>query len=78
MNPILIAQLLVTFGPPAITLIDDLIKKIETKGDVTAAEWQTISTDVRRTAKDRMLVTLQTAGIDPTSPQGVAMLAAAS
>lgn len=78
MSAALIIQLLATFGPSAIKLIDDLIGKIETKGDVTAAEWQTISAAVRQTAKDRMLVTLQTAGIDPTSPMGVALIAAAS
>lgn len=78
MSAALIIQLLATFGPSAIKLIDDLIVKIETKGDVTAAEWQTISAAVRQTAKDRMLTVLNSAGIDPTSPQGLAMLAAAS
>lgn len=78
MNPVLIAQLLATFGPPAITLIDGLIKKIETKGDVTSAEWDTLSEEVRQTGKDRMLLVLKTAGIDPTSAQGIALLSAAS
>lgn len=73
-----IAQLLATFGPPAIQLIDDLIVRIEAKGDVTVTEWQTLSTAVRQTAKDRMLVVLKNANIDPASPQGVALLAAAS
>lgn len=78
MTPALIAQLLATFGPPAIQLIDELFVKIETKGDVTSTEWQTLSASVRQTGKDRMLVVLKTAGIDPASPQGVALLAAAS
>ncbi len=78
MDPILIAQLLATFGPPAVTLIDGLIKKVEAKGDVSSDEWTTLSSDVRQTAKDRMLVVLKAANIDPTSPQGVALLAAAS
>lgn len=74
----LIAQLLAAFGPSAINLIDTLIKKIESKGDVTVAEWDTLSADVRQTGKDRMLKTLQIANIDPASPQGLALLAAAS
>lgn len=78
MSPILIVQLLTTFGPSAITLIDGLINKIETKGDVSAAEWATLSASTRQTARDRMLLTLTTAGIDPASPQGVALLAAAA
>ncbi len=78
MSAALIISLLTTFGPSAITLIDGLIQKIETKGDVTAAEWANLSASVRQTGKDRMLIVLQTAGIDPASPQGVALLAAAS
>lgn len=78
MDPLTIATLLETFGPPAIGLIDNLITKIETKGNVTAAEWATISADVRQTGKDRMLKVLQTANIDPASSQGLALLAAAS
>lgn len=78
MSAALIAQLLATFGPSAISLIDSLITKIETKGEVTAAEWATLTADVRQTGKDRMLVVLKTAGIDPASAQGAALLAAAS
>lgn len=74
----LILQLLTTFGPSAITLIDGLIKKIEAKGDVTADEWTTLSADVRVTSKDVMLAALKQAGIDAASPQGIALLAAAS
>lgn len=78
MNPALIAQLLATFGPSAISLIDGLIKKIETKGDVTAEEWEVLSADVRVSSKDVMLEALKQAGIDPASPQGIALLTAAS
>ena len=78
MSPVLIAQLLATFGPSAITLIDTLITKIQANGEVTAAEWTSLSAAVRQTAKDRMAVALQTAGIDAASPQGIAMLGAAS
>lgn len=78
MSAALIAQLLATFGPSAVQLIDQLIVKIETKGDVTVDEWKTMRVAAQQTAKDRMLLQLQAAGIDPTSAQGVAMLAAAS
>lgn len=78
MSAALIAQLLATFGPSAIALIDGLIKKIEAKGDVTADEWTTLTADVRVTSKDVMLKALATAGVDPTSQQGIALLAAAS
>lgn len=78
MSAALIAQLLATFGPSAIQLIDGLIKKIETKGDVTADEWTILSKDVRVTSSDVMLNALKQTGINPASPQGVALLAAAS
>jgi len=74
----LIVQLLVAFGPSAIQLVDQLIAKWESNGAVTAAEWTTLRQAATQTAKDRMLLQLQTAGIDPASPQGVALLAAAS
>lgn len=78
MNAALIAQLLATFGPSAIGLIDTLITKIQTKGEVSAAEWVALSADLRRTGKDIMLAALAQAGIDPNSTQGQALLAAAS
>ena len=78
MSAALIAQLLATFGPSAITLINTLITKIEANGSVTAAEWATLSASVTQTAKQRMQLALSEAGIDPTSPQGVALLNAAS
>ncbi len=78
MNPILIVQLLTTFGPSAISLIDGLIKKIESKGDVSSSEWTTLSADVRVTSKDIMLNALKQAGIDTSSPQGSTLLAAVS
>jgi hypothetical protein len=74
----LIAQLLATFGPSAVQLIDSLITKIEANGTVTADEWTTLRTSALQTAKDRMLGQLKAAGIDPASPQGVALLAAAA
>ena len=73
-----ILMLINTFGPGAITLIDGLIAKIEAKGTVSSTEWITLSAGVRLSAKDVMAGVLQKAGIDPASPQGVALLAAAS
>ncbi len=78
MSAAAIIQLLVTFGPSAIQLIDTLITKVQTKGDVSAAEWAALSSDLRRTAKDRMAAQLQAAGIALDSPQAIALLAAAS
>lgn len=74
----LIVQLLATFGPSAVSLIDKLVAKWETNGTVTAAEWAELRSMATQTAKDRMLIQLQAAGIDPASAQGQALLAAAS
>jgi sensor domain CHASE-containing protein len=71
----LIITLLTTFGPSAVQLITSLINKWETNGTVTAAEWATLSASLTQTAKDRMKLQLTAAGIDPASPQGVALLA---
>ncbi len=78
MSAALIIQLLETFGPSAIKLIDGLILKFETKGDVTAAEWASLRADGSQTAKDRMIAMLNQAGIDLNSEQGKAFIAAAS
>lgn len=78
MSPVIIAQLLATFGPSAIGLINTLIQKFETNGVVTAAEWATLSASISQTAKQRMMFALQQAGVDPTSAQGVALLNATS
>lgn len=71
----LIITLLTTLGPPAVQLITALIAKWETNGAVTSAEWSTLSAALAQTAKDRMKLQLTAAGIDPSSPQGVALLA---
>lgn len=74
----LIVQLLATFGPSAVALIDKLIAKWETNGAVTAQEWAELRQLATQSAKDRMTAQLQAAGIDPASAQGQALLAAAS
>lgn len=73
-----IVSLLTTFGPSAITLIEGLIKKAETGGTMSSAEWETLTASLQVKGKDLMLSTLQKLNIDPASAQGVALLAAAS
>lgn len=69
MSAALIANLLATFGPSAVQLIDTLIVKIEQKGDVTAAEWQQMSADARRSASDILKTRIAAAGLDPNDPK---------
>jgi sensor domain CHASE-containing protein len=71
----LVVALLTAFGPSAAELIKELISKWETNGTVSSAEWAALSASLTQTAKDRMKLQLIAAGIDPASPQGVAMLA---
>jgi len=71
-----IISLLVTYGPSAISLISTLISKAEASGNVTAAEWTALTAQLSLTAQDHMLAQLKAAGIDPASPNGVALLAA--
>jgi len=71
----LIIQLIATFGPAAVTLIDTLITKYQTNGVVTADEWATLSASLKLSAADHMKAQLLAAGIDPSSPQAVALLA---
>lgn len=73
-----IAQLLVTFGPGAITLIDTLITKIEQKGDVSSAEWAQMSADARRSAKDILATRVAAAGLDINDPKVQALLSMSS
>lgn len=76
MSAVTIAALIDTFGPDAIKLIDGLIVKIETKGDVSAAEWAALRSSGTQTPKDRMTAMLQQAGVALDSQQAVALLAA--
>lgn len=71
-----IAALIETLGPEAIKLVDGLIVKIETKGDVSAAEWAALRASGTQTAKDRMTAMLQQAGVALDSEQGKALLSA--
>lgn len=69
-----IISLLTTFGPPAVNLITTLISKWETNGAVTSEEWSALTAQLQQTAQQRMQAQLAAAGIDPSSPHGVAML----
>lgn len=71
-----ILALIQEFGPSAVDLVTFLISKFETNGAVSSAEWAAQITALKRTASDEMTDRLKAAGIDPTSPQGVALLAA--
>lgn len=73
-----LASLLLTEGPQAITMVDNLINTLETKGSVTSDEWASIRAKGKTSAQDLMLAQLQKAGVDPASAQGQALLAAAS
>jgi len=75
MSATLIVTLLTIFGPSAINLITGLIEKINTNGEVTAAEWATLTESLNQTATDRMKAQLTAAGIALDSPQAVALLA---
>lgn len=70
-----IAQLIITIGMPA---VEKVIANWENKTPVTLAEFQNLRAAAQQTAKDRMLKTLATLGIDPASPQGVALVASAT
>lgn len=75
MPPIVIAQLLAQFGPPAVTLIDGLITKWQTQSVVTPEEWAALSASLKQTAADHMTKQLQAAGIALDDPKSLALLA---
>ena len=75
MSTAAIIALIEALGPPALKLIDGLIVKVETKGDVSAAEWASLRADGKETAKDRMTAMLNQAGVPLDSDQGKAFLA---
>lgn len=77
MSAILIGQLLATYGPSAINLINQLITLIETNGTVTAVQWAAmISGITATTAQSEMAKELAAAGILPTDPRYIALIAA--
>ena len=67
-----IAGLIAQYGIP---FVEFLISKINTGGTVTPEEWAALKAMANVTARDELLTRLKAAGIDPSSPQGVALLA---
>lgn len=70
-----IADLILRYGLPFAEYLYNLSQK---SGDVTPAEWAALKALANVTAKDVLLERLKVAGIDPASPQGVALLALVS
>jgi len=66
-----IAGLIVQYGIP---FTEYLINLIETKTTVTATEWANLKALANVSGKSELVARLQANGIDPASPQGVALL----
>lgn len=76
MSPTLIAQLLVALGPPAYSLITQLITYIEGGATVTSAQWATLIAGIQTSnATTEMAKQLQAAGISATDPRYLALIA---
>jgi hypothetical protein len=72
-----IIPLIITYGLP---LAESIWKKATSGTDPTQADWDELKTLASATARDRALAAMAraTPPIDPTSPQGLAILAAVS
>jgi hypothetical protein len=77
MSAVLIAQLLATFGPSAISLVETLIGNIENNQPVTASQWAQLQASLKQTAADKMKLQLAAANIPLTDPHAAALLALA-
>lgn len=66
---------LAPYGLQAFQFIGGLIKQWETKGTVSADEWNTLSAPLNLTAADHAAAAVRTAGLDPANPAVVAFLA---
>lgn len=70
-----IAILVAQYGVP---FVEYLITLINNKTTVTATEWANLMALSGKTAKSELTLRLVAAGVDPASPQGVALLALVS
>lgn len=70
-----IATLIVSYGIP---FVEYLITLIQNKTTVTAAEWANLKALAGVSGRSELLSRLQANGVDPASPQGVALLALVS
>jgi hypothetical protein len=75
MSGVVIAQLILQYGIPA---AEAIWKMVQSTTPPTQSDWDSLKALTSQTAKDRTLAQLKAAGIDPTSPQGVALLALVS
>jgi len=66
-----IAQLILTYGLP----FAQKVWQLATAPAVTQADWDALNALASQTARSKMLDALAKAGVDPASPQGIAMLA---
>lgn len=62
-------------APEVISLVTGLVQMIEKQGTVSLAEWVALIASLNVKAKTLAKAQLTAAGIDPTSPQGIAFLA---
>lgn len=67
-----LVPLLIQYGLP---FVEKIIGLWTSNATVTADDWSALKTLAANNAKTQMLAALARAGIDPASPQGVALLA---
>lgn len=67
-----IAGLVLQYGIP---FTEYVIQLIQNKTEVTATEWANLKMLASVSAKSELMDRLKSAGVDPASPQGVALLA---
>lgn len=70
-----VIDLVIRVGVPA---TQKLIALWEAKAQVTSKDFDELIAIENQTPRDRMLLVLKAQGIDPASPQGVALLALTS
>ena len=75
MPPIVIAQLIAQFGPPAFVLIQKLIAIAEAQGTVSSTDFATLIADCKTAPVDHLNAVATAAGIPLTDPRVVALAA---
>lgn len=73
--PAALVTLLPIILPYGIQAVTALISMFNKPGGPTDADWQALGEQTKITARQQMLAVLAAHNIDPTSPQGVALLA---
>lgn len=71
----ILIPLIVQYGVPA---VEKLWALTQANAAPTQADWDALKTLTTQTAKQQMALALTRNGIDPLSPQGVALLALAA